>query len=58
MTETKVTKSDDTSRNDSTTMLPPVDVVEDAAGISLYVDLPGVPKGKLNVRIEADALRH
>lgn len=56
MTDTKVTKSDDQSRSDFTTMLPPVDVVEDASGISLYVDLPGVPKDKLNVRVEADAL--
>ena len=37
-------------------MLPPVDVVEDALGITLYADLPGVPKDKLHVRIDADAL--
>jgi HSP20 family molecular chaperone IbpA len=38
------------------TMIPPVDVVEDATGITLYADLPGVPKDKLDVRVEADTL--
>ena len=37
-------------------LLPPVDVVEDATGITLYADLPGVPKDKLNLRVEADTL--
>jgi len=37
-------------------VLPPVDVIEDATGITLYADLPGVPKDKLNLRVEADTL--
>lgn len=37
-------------------LLPPVDVVEDATGITLYADLPGVPKDKLNLRVEGDTL--
>lgn len=37
-------------------LLPPVDVVEDATGITLYADLPGVAKDALNLRIEADTL--
>jgi HSP20 family protein len=37
-------------------VLPPVDVVEDAAGITLYADLPGVGKEQLNLRVEADTL--
>ena len=37
-------------------MLPPVDVIEDTLGITLYADLPGVPKDKLHVRVDADAL--
>ena len=37
-------------------LLPPVDVVEDVEGITLYADLPGVPKDKLGVRVEADTL--
>lgn len=37
-------------------LLPPVNVVEDANGITLYADLPGVPKDKLNLRVEGDTL--
>ncbi|HMM86122.1 Hsp20/alpha crystallin family protein [Azohydromonas sp.] len=37
-------------------LLPPVDVVEDPTGITLYADLPGVPKDKLNLRVEGDTL--
>jgi len=32
-------------------LMPPVNVFEDAAGIILYADLPGVPKDKLKLRI-------
>lgn len=56
MTDTKVTKTDDATSYEGATMLPAVDVVEDTTGITLYADLPGVPKNKLNVRVEADAL--
>jgi HSP20 family protein len=35
---------------------PPVDVIEDASGITLYADLPGVPRDKLQLRIEGDQL--
>lgn len=37
-------------------LLPPVDVIEDANGITLYADLPGVPRDKLNLHVEADTL--
>lgn len=37
-------------------LLPPVDVYEDASGITLQADLPGVTKEKLELRIEADTL--
>ena len=37
-------------------LLPPVDVIEDATGITLYADLPGVPRDKLSVRVEGDQL--
>lgn len=56
MTETKEIKKEDSSRYEGGTMLPPVDVAEDASGITLYADLPGVPKDKLSVRVEADSL--
>jgi HSP20 family protein len=37
-------------------LLPPVDVVEDGTGITLYADLPGVPKERLTLRVEGDQL--
>lgn len=37
-------------------LLPPVDVIEDTTGITLYADMPGVPKDKLSLRIEGDTL--
>lgn len=57
MSDTKVTKTDDQpTRYEGATMMPPVDVVEDEGGITLYADLPGVPKDKLSVRVDADTL--
>jgi HSP20 family molecular chaperone IbpA len=37
-------------------LLPPVDVIEDATGITLYADLPGVSKDRLHLRVEDDQL--
>ena len=48
-------KTQETPRNEAT-LMPPVDVIEDASGITLYADLPGVPKDKLNLHVEADTL--
>ncbi len=50
-----VTKSTEISR-DEPALLPPTDVIEDAGGITLYADLPGVPKDKLTLQVEADTL--
>jgi HSP20 family molecular chaperone IbpA len=44
------------TRRDEPSLLPPVDVVEDATGITLYADMPGVPRDKLNLRVEGDQL--
>lgn len=44
------------SRRDEPSLLPPVDVVEDATGITLYADMPGVPRDKLHLRVEGDQL--
>ena len=41
---------------DEAALLPPVDVIEDASGITLFADLPGVPKDKLHLQVEADTL--
>ncbi|MBV0881244.1 Hsp20/alpha crystallin family protein [Noviherbaspirillum sp. L7-7A] len=37
-------------------LLPPVDVVEDANGITLYADLPGVSRENLSLHLETDSL--
>lgn len=37
-------------------LIPAVDVFEDAAGITLYADLPGVPKERLIIDVEGDSL--
>ena len=37
-------------------VLPAVDVFEDASGISLLADMPGVPKERLDLKIEGDTL--
>lgn len=52
---TAVTRKGEEARSEAT-LLPPVDVVEDASGITLYADLPGVPKDKLNLQIEGGTL--
>lgn len=52
---TAVAKSAEGARNDAA-LLPPTDVIEDAGGITLYADLPGVPKDRLNLLVEADTL--
>jgi HSP20 family molecular chaperone IbpA len=46
----------DAATRDEPALLPPVDVIEDASGITLYADLPGVPKDKLQLRVEGDQL--
>lgn len=45
-----------TPARDEPALLPPVDVIEDSSGITLYADLPGVPKDKLQLRVEGDQL--
>jgi len=50
-----VTRQAESARSQAT-MMPPVDVVEDPTGITLFADLPGVPKEKLNLHVEGDTL--
>jgi len=44
------------SAADTPALRPPVDVVEDARGITLYADLPGVSREGLHLTVEADTL--
>ena len=52
---TAVTKQADTGSTEAA-LMPPANVYEDAAGITLYADLPGVPKDKLVVQVQGDTL--
>lgn len=56
MTDTQIANAQEVKRFQVNALVPPVDVLEDASGIRLYADLPGVPKDKLSVRVEADVL--
>jgi HSP20 family protein len=52
---TPAAKQAESARNEAA-LLPPVDVIEDAKGITLYADMPGVDKDKLHLQVEADTL--
>lgn len=56
MTENKAVTQGNGSSSEQAVLRPPVDVVEDAGGITLIADLPGVPKDKLSLQVEADTL--
>jgi HSP20 family protein len=56
MTTTAIEKTAGKAAQPEAVLLPPVNVIEDANGITLSADLPGVPKDKLNLMVEADTL--
>jgi HSP20 family protein len=56
MTDNTAVEKKTASAEAEMALMPPVDVFEDAAGITLYADLPGVPKDKLSLQVEADTL--
>ena len=53
---TKLTRTTDETPRTEPALLPPVDVIEDASGITLHADMPGVPKDNLSLQVEADTL--
>ncbi|MCU6433542.1 Hsp20/alpha crystallin family protein [Undibacterium sp. Jales W-56] len=46
----------DADQEQQRAVLPAVDVFEDASGITLIADMPGVHKDQLELKIEGDAL--
>jgi HSP20 family molecular chaperone IbpA len=59
MTTNVTTSRDETqvgAARSEATLMPPVDVIEDAAGITLYADMPGVAKDRVHLRVEGDQL--
>jgi HSP20 family protein len=55
MSDNNIQGNSETTRREKA-LLPPVDVVEDASGIVLYADLPGVSKDKLTLQVDRDKL--
>ena len=45
-----------TEERHSPALMPPIDVLEDETGITLFADLPGVPRDRLTVRLDGDGL--
>jgi HSP20 family molecular chaperone IbpA len=43
-------------RDRELTLVPRVDVLEDAGGITLLADLPGVPREQLELKVDGDTL--
>lgn len=56
MSETTAVSKETKVPREEGALVPPVDVIEDAAGITLYADLPGVPKEKLHLHVDAETL--
>ena len=55
-TLTRTPDTPTTAPRNEAALLPPVDVIEDSTGITLYADMPGVPRDKLQLRVEGDQL--
>ena len=56
MNETTAVGKEKAAPREVVALVPPVDVIEDAGGITLYADLPGVPKDKLSLHVDAETL--
>lgn len=52
-----IAQRQDDKTTQTTTVLPPVDIIEDASGVTLWADLPGVPREKLEVSVHDGSLR-
>lgn len=50
------TETSTSAGHEDDVLLPAVDVIEDAQGILLRADLPGVPKERLNLHVDGDVL--
>jgi len=55
VTETRTATTETRAANEAV-LLPPVDVIEDKNGITLYADLPGVGRDGLQLGVEGDTL--
>ena len=53
---TAVSKETTPTPAEEAALAPPVDVIEDKTGITLYADMPGVTKDRLNLQVDAETL--
>lgn len=56
MSENKAVTQQTAQAREEAALRPAVDVIEDAGGITLFADMPGVAKDKLHLQVEADTL--
>ena len=56
MSENKQASGAANEQDGKRAVLPAVDVFEDAGGITLLADMPGVPKDLLELKVEGDSL--
>jgi HSP20 family protein len=56
MSESKALTQSAAEQDTQRWVLPAVDVFEDETGITLLADMPGVPKDRLELKVEGDAL--
>jgi len=56
MTQENVNRRNPEGLSDEPSLLPPVDVLEDQGGITLYADLPGVSRENLDLHVDGDNL--
>jgi HSP20 family protein len=56
MNDTKRVATITSEQDQQRAVLPAVDVFEDESGITLLADMPGVPKERLELKLEGDAL--
>ena len=56
MSDNKQVTSTAAEQDQQRAVLPAVDVFEDASGITLLADMPGVPKDLLELKVEGESL--
>lgn len=56
MTDNKQVTRTGNEQQQPRAVMPAVDVFEDAGGITLLADMPGVPRDRLELKVEGDAL--
>jgi HSP20 family protein len=56
MSEITTSRDDKQDKPEMPPLVPAVDVFEDSSGITLYADLPGVPKDRLAIDVEGETL--